>query len=504
MSLTRRDFFKTGGMAAIALGVAARGNAQARASRVRPAIHWQGRPSPKNVGPALHLLRRVTFGPTRAELNRVRRMGVEAWLDEQLHPENIDDSAIETRIARRYQTLSMTAPQLAELDDFPRIRQELHAATMERAVYSKRQLHQMMVDYWSNHFSIYMFDGPLRLLKTVEDREVMRKYALSPFREILGADAHSPAMLVYLDNATSTAAAPNENYAREIMELHTLGVDGGYTETDVKELARILTGWTVRRDTGEFTFAANRHDWKAKTLLGHDFPAGRGAAEGEEALDILASHDATRHYVAHRLCVRFVADDPPADVVNAAAAAFRDTSGDIRAVLRAIFTHEDFYASAGMKLRRPFELIGAAVRTLEISNARGTSMARALYLMDQTLFGWPTPDGYPDDAASWMNTNALLTRWNIGLALAEGRDQGVQIPWNSFRAELGANPTADQVLDFFIDLILHQGIHPDDRTQLQAYLTHDGSGFDINDPEHARRVPELAALLLNSPYFQWR
>ena len=506
MSLTRRDFFKTSGLAAVALGVTASGVANARSdsARTRPAIRWRGAPAGGDVDPALHLLRRASFGPARAELRRVRAMGVDAWIEEQLAPDAIDDSRLEDRLARRYETLAMSPPELQALDDFPHIRSELYAATLERAVYSQRQLLQVMVDYWSNHFSVNIFNGSVRILKTVEDREVMRKQAFSPFRQMLGADAHSPAMLIYLDNATSTSDAPNENYARELMELHTLGVDGGYTEQDVKEMARALTGWAVNRLTGEFLFISRRHDRGQKTLLGHVLPAGRGQEDGEEALDILASHESTSRYVAHRLCVRFVADDPPAGVVDAAAGVFRQTSGDIRAVLRTIFTHEDFQASAGQKFRRPFELIGAAVRTLEIPNARGASMSRALFLMEQPLFAWPTPDGYPDDAASWLNANALLGRWNIGLALTEGRDRGVQVPWENFEAELGKDASAEETVDFFTDLILHQAIHPDDRAQLLAYLLGDDDAFDISNPEHRRRIPELAALLLDSPYFQWR
>ncbi len=506
MSITRRDFFKIGGLAALGATAGGLAHAQARPApaRIRPAIRWRGSVSTVQADPALHLLRRASFGPARAELARMRRMGVDAWLDEQLAPENIDDSELETRIARRYETLSMSPADLQALDDFPRIRRELGGATMERAVYSQRQLFQVMVDYWSNHFSVYWGDGPVRIFKTIEDGQVMRAHAMTTFRQILGADAHSPAMLVYLDNARSSVKAPNENYAREIMELHTLGVDGGYTEQDVKELARILTGWGVDRRTGDFRFYPNRHDWGEKTFLELTFPAGRGQEEGEEALDILARHESTSRYVAHRLCMRFVADEPPAGVVDAAARAFRQTSGDIRAVLRVILTHDDFYASVGQKLRRPFDLIGAAVRTLEIPNARGVTLARALMLMDQPLFGWPTPDGYPDDASAWLNANALLARWNIGLALAEGRDPGAQIPWDRFWAELGNDATAEETLDFFIDLVLHQAIESDDRAQLLAYLTHDGAGFDIDDPEHARRVPELVALLLDSSYFQWR
>ena len=506
MTLTRREFFKTGGVAALALGAVASGSAQARSSSasVHPTLRWRGSAASGDVDPSLHLLRRASFGPTRAELARVRGMGVDAWIEEQLAPDAIDDSFLEHRISQRYETLSLSVPDLQALDDLPRITSELNAATLERAAYSQRQLFQMMAAYWSMHFSVYMYDGPLRILKPVEDREVMRKHALSPFREILGADAHSPAMLVYLDNATSTAEAPNENYGRELMELHTLGVAGGYTEEDVKQVARALTGWTVNRRTGEFTFAARRHDQYPKTVLGHVLPGGRGVEDGEEVLDILASHASASHYVAHRLCVRFVADEPPAGVVDAAAATFRQTSGDIKAVLRTILTHDDFWASAGQKFRRPFELVGAAVRTLEIPNARGGSMSRALYLLDQPLFAWPTPDGYPDNAASWLNANALLARWNIGLALAEGRDRGVQVPWEQFETELGRDASAEETVDFFIDLILHHTIHPDDRSQLLTYILGDDHAFDITNPEHRRRIPELAALLLDSPYFQWR
>jgi uncharacterized protein (DUF1800 family) len=431
-------------------------------------------------------------------------MGIEAWLDEQLSPENIDDSRLEARISRRYETVAMSVEEITELDDFARVIRELQAATLERFVYSHRQLFQAMVDYWSTHFSVFMFNGAMRALKTGQDRDVIRAHALGTFREILGADAHGAAMLVYLDNVTSTAQAPNENYAREIMELHTLGVNGGYTETDVKELARILTGWTVQRGSGEFIFAPRRHDWGGKTLLQQDFPAGHGLDEGERALDLLAGHESTSRYVAHRLCVRYVADDPPTGVVEAAAQTFRDTHGSIPAVLRTIFTHDDFYASAGQKFRQPVQLIGAAVRTLEIPNAAGMGMHRALMLLGQPLFAWPTPDGYPDETSAWLNTNALLARWNIGLALAEGHDKRVQVPWNIFEEELGDDASAEEVVDYFIDLVLHQSIHDDDRAQLLTYLMGSDNSFHLTDPEDRQRLPELVALLLDSPYFQWR
>ncbi len=502
MSLTRRQFFQLGIVATALTGCSWLTEPAAQADPLAR-VYWHGAYPQVDEDPALHLLRRASFGPTRAELERVRTMGVHAWIEEQLTPETLDDSTLETALQQKYPTLTQSASELRELENPSIAYLEMAAATLERAVYSKRQLFQLMVDYWSNHFSVYAPDGALRVLKPVEDREVIRAHALDSFQELLTADARSPAMLVYLDNVSNRAGAPNENYGRELMELHTLGVDGGYTEQDVKEVARAFTGWTVDRRKGTFIFRSRWHDRDPKTILGHELPPGRGVEDGEDVLKILAQHPSTAHHVAYRLCVRFVADNPPEQIVTAAAETFTRTQGDIREVMRAILTHEAFWASSGQKLRRPIEYIAAMVRTLEIPAIDGILMQRAARGLDQPIMGWPTPDGYPDTAQAWINTNALLGRWNLAMQLTTNRRAQGILPWDTYLEELG-NASAETVVDYFLDLILHHAIHPDDRAQLIAYLQGGQDHFEIDDPLSRRRIQHLVGLILASPYFQWR
>ncbi|RME85558.1 MAG: DUF1800 domain-containing protein [Caldilineae bacterium] len=494
---TRREFLKTGGL----LALLATGPHFIR-SGTQPPIRWR---SPQPVlaqDPALHLLRRATFGPTRSELERMRSMGVDAWIEEQLHPELIDDGELEAHLKATYPTLSMDLPDLFQMP--PRqVVAELRAATLERALYSKRQLLEVLVDHWSNHFSVDQLKGGCRFSKTWEDREVIRAHALGSFRDLLGADARSPCMLEYLDNYRSTKEAPNENYARELMELHTLGVDGGYTETDVKEVARAFTGWTIARGTHTFVFRQRIHDTGSKVVLGHFLPAGRGIEDGEEVLDLLARHESTSYYVSRRLAQRLVADEPPDNVVTAAAKVFRDTDGDLRAVVRAILMHKAFWTSTGQKLRRPLELLVAAARTLEIPDIDGSIMTAAANYLGQPPFGWTAPNGYPDVAGAWVNTDALLKRWNYGMLLCEGHIP-TAIP--DYVALLQGVPDhqGTTIVDFFIDLVLHQKMHPEDRDQLIAFLDGDDGPFNANLPHHRRRVPSMVGLIVDSPYFQWR
>ena len=499
MDMNRRDFLKTGSLAALMVGLPLAVENQ----QPRPSIRWRSQHPTISADPAVHLLRRLSFGPTRAELERVRAMGITDWIEEQLHPENIDDSALDLRLAIAYPTLDMSIDELREIDPPNQVLIALNAATVERALYSKRQLFEVLVDHWSNHFNVDMRSGGCRFSKTWEDREVMRKHALGRFRDLLGADAHSPCMLEYLDNRSSQVGAPNENYGRELLELHTLGADGGYDETDVKEVARAFTGWSTSRRSGEFLYRPRWHDTEPKEVLGHSLPGGRGMVDGEDVLDIVAAHESTSHHVSYRLCQRLVADTPPDDVVTAAAQTFRDADGDLRAVVRTILRSDAFWASSGQKIRRPFELVAAAVRTLEVEAAPGRGLAFWLYILGQGLFIWPTPDGYPDEAQAWVNTDALVKRWNYGLALAEGRIRNISPDYPDLTADL-PDQQAETLVDFFLDLILHQTILPDERQQLIDFLHSDDGPFDSQNPAHRARVPSLAGLIIDSPYFQWR
>src|SRR5260221_1398148 len=318
--------------------------------------------------PVAHVLKRVTFGPRPGQVDAVKKLGVQPYLEQQLAPQNINDDASEQRLGN-YITLDMTPIELNALGkDQRQTIVELDSATIMRATYSERQLYEVMVAFWSEHFSIWHLKETDKILKTMDDREVVRKYALGKFRDILGASAKSPAMLVYLDNAGSIKLHPNENYARELMELHTLSV-GNYSENDIKEVARCFTGWTVQgpraANPGEFTFNAKFHDNDAKTVLGHTIPAGGGLQDGETVLDILASHPITAQFIATKLVRRFIADDPPESVVKAATQTYLSSGGDIPSVLRTLFAAPEFMI-APPKYKRPFEYLISLYRAFDV------------------------------------------------------------------------------------------------------------------------------------------
>jgi uncharacterized protein (DUF1800 family) len=341
---------------------------------------------------------------------------------------------------------------------------DVQSATLARAVVSERQLDEVMVDFWENHFSVFSGKGQTRLFLASYDRDVIRPYALGKFRDLLGAVAKSPAMLFFLDNWQSAAdsahptlaadpqtgrgvfgvarrrpgASPpvqrrprglNENYARELMELHTLGVDGGYTQKDVIEVARALTGWTMTPRTGEFAFRPEMHDAGAKVVLGHQLPAGRGMEDGEQVLDIVARHPSTARFITTKLVRHFVSDSAPPALVNRCATVFTKTDGDIRETMRCIVTSPEFFSRAAYhaKVKTPFEVVASALRAM---NAQPDTTARTAQLvarLGQPIFGRQTPDGWPDRGDAWMNTGAILNRINFGLAVAAGRVPGASL-----------------------------------------------------------------------------
>ena len=552
-----------------------------------------------------HVLNRIGFGPAPGDVEAVRKIGLQKYIEQQLRPERIDDDAMTARLAG-FETLTKSARELAEAYFIPaqmerrraqqqaakdpsmsgdpadkramrtpeqvdamkgerQVLTELMQQKILRAAYSERQLEEVMVDFWFNHFNVFVGKGQTRLYLSEYEREAIRPHVFGTFRDLLGATAASPAMLFYLDNWQSSApegsvtaapentdrmtrpgqfgrpgrmpgidrrraaAAPaqapanrrprgvNENYARELMELHTLGVDGGYTQKDVQEIARAFTGWTIAnpRQGGGFHFEPRMHDDGEKTVLGHRLKAGGGRKDGEQVLDILAAHPSTARFVATKLARRFVADDPPAALVDRAAARFRETGGNIREVVRAIVTSPEFFAPGAYraKVKTPFEFVASAVRATSaevrtsaaspprerseptkrrarerVGESEGRSpsdqidaqaLVQTLRTLGMPLYGCQPPTGYADRADAWVNTGALLNRMNFAVSLTGGRMRGV-------RTSSPGNP--DTARDAFVDQV----------------LAGDLSAATRSTVARATQTSQAVALLVGSPEFQRR
>jgi uncharacterized protein (DUF1800 family) len=408
---------------------------------------------------ARHVLDRLAFGPRPGDLDGVRAIGVDAWVARQLHPERIAEDDAD-RLAT-----SLTAPFVSPADvvrdlatngpgdstarrllrrRYADAGRAVQTARVARAVGSERQLQETLVDLWANHFSVFGGKGPVRLYLAQYEDEAIRPHVLGKFRDLLGAVAHSPAMLFYLDNWQSAAdslhpvlarprgarARPagarrprglNENYARELMELHTLGVDGGYTQRDVVEVARAFTGWSIAapRDGGAFVFRPALHDAGEKHVLGETIRAGGGAEDGERVLDILARRPATARMVATTLARRLVSDDPPASVVDRAADVYMKTDGDLREVVRSIVTSPQFFSRAAWraKVKSPLELVVSALRAADVPADTTPRVARTIAGLGQPLYGHQTPDGWPERSTEWLSAGAVADRVNFIAAL---------------------------------------------------------------------------------------
>jgi uncharacterized protein (DUF1800 family) len=454
---------------------------------------------------ALHALNRLGFGPRPGDVERVMQMGVPAWIELQLHPERIPDGRVTARLTA-LPTLAMSNAELyvrfaepvreakkklkaekadgspdgaAGEDDLRRLRdlippenrpkrilEDLTAARTLRAVDSERQFNEVLVDFWMNHFNVYANKGLDRVFIAPFERDTIRPRIWGKFDDLLLATARSPAMLFYLDNARSVAdpehrpAMPfgraaaaakgprglNENYAREVMELHTLGVDGGYSQQDVTELARVLTGWSIgtpraaaangmmfaaRRgpreteEPGAFVFRARLHDTGEKTVLGRRFPAGGGVEEGEAAIRMLARQPATARHIAFELCQRLVADVPPPALVDRVAQRFLATGGDLTETVRAIVTSPEFFDRSYYlaKIKSPFEYAVSAVRAVG-GTTDGLAVGRQIAAMGEPLYLCQPPTGYADTADAWVNSGTLLARMNFALALTGGQLAG--------------------------------------------------------------------------------
>ncbi len=416
-------------------------------------------PANAGIDPVAHALNRFTFGAAPGEYGRVAKMGVSAFIEEQLAPESIENGRCERALARFCDLWGEPLGEHYEEDD-ESLSPILRRVTTLRAIYSNQQLFEVMCEFWSDHFNIDPGKGDCRWSKPSDDRDVIRKHALGNFRDMLRASALSPAMLWYLDGQANekrkSEDKPNENYARELMELHTLGVHGGYSQNDVMEVARCLSGWTLRskkkvggfidfkmpggklfKDRGEVYFRPEAHDSGTKRVLGQEISGGSGESDIERVIDIVASHASTARFIATKLCKRFIADDPAESAVSAVAIKFTETKGDIKATLRAIFATPEFHASAGVKMKRPFHFIVSALRATNAQTDGDKGVQQFLEKMGQAPFRYPTPDGYPMEASSWEST--LLWRWKFALALSNNKIDGTSIERTKLQRQLGGD-----------------------------------------------------------------
>jgi hypothetical protein len=499
MAINRRDFMKLSSVLALSAGLA-------------HTVRWSEASALAAAEPLssdeLHLLRRMTWGVTDHDIHHIRQMGIEGYVDWQLQPELIPDPVIDTFIAETEPLLSYRYPELlaATQEDYGRTYMASLHGRLFRAAYSERQLYELMVEFWTDHFNVPNHD--LVWEKLIDDREVIRRHALGSFRDLLLASAQSRAMLYYLDQAWSHADHPNENYAREVMELHTLGVDGGYSESDVRSLARILTGWTVRdgwndNDSG-FFFDGSVHDWDEKIFLGRTFPAGRGIEEGLEALDMLAAHPSTARFIARKLVRRFVSDVPPQALVDRVSQVFLETGGNLRSMMRSILLSEEFMESANQRFKRPVHFL---VNILRVFGDKFTSYDPNWWVwttepLGQMPYSWGPPNGYPDVNAAWIGTSTLLARWSLGFFMpmaAEPWWEGGQLNIDDL---IPHAQNAGALVDHAAKVVLHGNLPETDRQQLITFIT-GGNDRPIEDWERADKIQSILGLLFNSPYFQW-
>lgn len=439
--------------------------------------------------PVARLVRRVTLGITKDELARAQKLGFAKYLDEQLKPSRIDDREVAAFVTTTYPSLSLASEALYGAEQ-NRAMTELQEATLYRAAFSKRQLHERMVEFWTDHFSIDR--NQVGYLKITDDRDVIRTHALGKFPTLLKASAHSAAMMQYLDQPSSRRGNINENYAREIMELHSIGVDGGYTQQDVSELARVLTGWTVS-GRGIFTYDAQIHDFGPKNVLGRTIPAtlpARGLAgknEADAVIDSLALSPKTAYYIALKLTRFLLQYDPTDTLVQAVATEFTRTKGDIPSMIRVILTQQNLMA-APVKYKRPFHYAVSIVRALTPS-VTSMSLIRSLVdNMGQSLFAWETPDGYPDKMEFW--SGLVLARWNAATSIV-----GQTGATFNFNVTPFVGTTAETGADLIVERLFGGEVTTTLRTRIADYLR--------PAPTNTARVREAVGLALSSAQFQW-
>jgi uncharacterized protein (DUF1800 family) len=447
-----------------------------------PATPPSAAPFPDDEHAIVHVLNRIGFGARPGDVEKVKRIGLQNYIDQQLHPERLADEGMSARLAH-LTTVGLSSRDISRQFEEPllearRERRQMQASGNQtplvmpgqqganvvvvelseqkllRAIYSERQLQEVLTDFWFNHFNVDARKGRVRFLLTEYERDAIRPHVLGSFRDLLGATAHSPAILFYLDNWLSAdpngphlPATPrggrairqvqarqnatrrrglNENYARELMELHTLGVDGGYTQKDVTEVARAFTGWTIEnpREGGGFRFDPRIHDDGEKTVLGRRIAANGGQSDGERVLDLLAAHPSTARFISTKLARRFVSDTPPSALVDRLATRFTATHGDLRAVMGTLLTSPEFLTAETYraKVKSPLEFVVSAARaTGAVLDSTDTRLLlRSLQELGMPLYQCQPPTGYTDAADAWTNSGALVNRMNFALSLASG------------------------------------------------------------------------------------
>src|ERR1700723_3210726 len=545
----------------------------------------------------LHALNRLAYGPRPGDVERVRQMGLEKWIDQQLHPESIDDSALDTRL-KNYPTLDMSArkllaeypppnqaakqagetkdeykqeimekrraamaqlnatgddnadkaqEQLAKIQGPNRMIAELSMAKLDRAVYSQRQLEAVMEDFWFNHFNVFANKGADRWRLTGYVRDTIRPHTMGKFEDLLTATAKSPAMLFFLDNWQSVdpvafkehqqeiamrraryqgafggglsptspgGARPqqqdrglNENYGREVMELHTVGVDTGYTQQDVIEMARCLTGWTVRepRRDPDFVFRPEFHAEGKKVVMGHTFNDG-GEKDGENALKMLAADPHTARFISTELARHFVSDAPPPALVNRMTKEYESSGGDIRSVMKAMIYSPEFWSKQTYraKVKTPFELVSSTARAVNADVTLSLPLTQWVGRMGEPLFLCQPPTGYSDKSETWVNTGALLNRLNFALAFANGRLAGTSVDLGTMFGD-NASKDPEAALARAVDLFLGGQIDPATRQTLEGQLS-DPQVLQAKLDDPVKQVNEglLSGLVLGTPEFQRR
>ena len=496
----------------------------------------------------LHVLNRLSFGPRLGDVQMVAQMGVDRYIQQQLAPDSIPLPQALTAQLSQLETLNLTPPELlAQYEpanvakgqkptpEEQKVRRQKARVVMQQALRSRllqataspRQLEEVMVDFWYNHFNVFAGKGLDRILVGAYEQQAIRPYAIGRFRDLLGATAHHPAMLFYLDNWQNTAPGSpgargrftglNENYARELMELHTLGVDGGYSQQDVITLAKIFTGWTFRRNgqssdrTTGFYFEPKRHDSSDKVFLGYKIK-GSGAEEGEKALDILAKSPATARHISYKLAQYFVTDTPPKPLIDRLTQQYLSTNGDLRAVLKALFHSPEFWQTQyySAKFKTPYQYVVSAVRATGIEVANVQPLTNTLQQLGMPIYGCLTPDGYKNTQDAWLNPDALTRRISFATALTSGRLplQAIASTPSSLTPSMTANADVTSPLAAMPSIAplptlpnpTFRAIQPFDATQLAATL---GYPFSAKTQQAIATNPSQlrAALMLGSPEF---
>lgn len=567
---TRRDFLKLSGMLATTSLLAACQPDEVTPITGLPTVDVNttvnDNPSPlPSVSLAIIALSRMSFGARPGDIESFLALGgndderLSAYVQQQLNPDSIDDSDFESRYsAAGFETLHKSHEQLyadhiasnpydSNNDEYwqwySKPAYELVDATLLRAVYSKKQLVEMLADFWHNHFNIYFWQDDGVPLLVSYNRDVLRRHMFGNFRQMLEAVATHPSMLYYLNQNNSSDAGPNENFARELFELHTLGAENylgvrdpntvekdatgtsiGYVDNDVYEAARCFTGWRIDDDiyeyedgvekTGNFIYYKPWHDRFNKLVLGKYIPADQSdMQDGHDVLDLLAYHPGTARHIARKLCRRFISDTPPDSVVQAAAATFteyRDAPDQLKRVMETILLSEEFKQSWGQKIKRPFEAGTSIMRALNSEFTRIPSgVSWMIGMMGQPIFERRPPDGYPDVKEAWANSMSILYRWNFAVGVAENwlddEDTGFKIKTDVYSQTPVEIRTAEGLADFWINRLLGRSMSDADRSAVITVMAQEYGTQEQLPDDHVQYVlPAMIEVILMSPDFQWK